>query len=577
MAIIKGSHGRPLEPIAASVQDIENPNHSFRFLTIDTTKGAPAPDPNSLQPADDTSKTIKALIALADQMFEESDTTANKSTIPPVYTYWGQFIDHDVTAGTDRSSNSGHNILTADITDNSFAPHKHKDVENGIVNVRLPLLDLDSVYGGEDGPDTLGVPEEGIYADDNIHLRVGENQLLPGFSVPPAGDNAIAGKRDLPRRQANDDEVPPERVGEARIGDGRNDENLVVAQFHTAFLHFHNKVVDSLTPTISQHELFRGLNTFGIARQIVCWTYQWLVVEDYLKTIAKEEVVDELLEKPTHFFTDRESLFMPLEYSVAGFRFGHTMVRADYDYNLNFTMRSPKIGAAGLNELFQFTFGGNLGGEFPPSAGTPRTSKLVDIWIIDWDRFTDKESTVEQQFARKIDTNLAMPLGDLRNVDPTAPDTDRIAKINRNLARRNLLRGYLLNLPTGQHVAQWLGAPVLQNVAPEDKPNVKKVLEDSGLDKRTPLWYYILREAELGKDKDGNTGNQLGEAGSRLVAGTIISMLKADPDSYLSKGWSPTHETAMKLPGDQPITKIMDFFRFAGVAPKVPVAAATGA
>ncbi len=562
MPVIKGTHSKPGSVTAATGGlgglAINNPNHSFRYLTLDLSAGAPAVDVNALLPADDPAKVIKALLALADKMFEQSDLATPKSTIPPVYTYWGQFIDHDITAGTDRDSNQKPNLLESNILDTSFAPQPHKEVELKIVNLRLPELDLDSVYGSEQGPNDAEVADEGIFAADNVHLRVGE--VSPGNAPPaPAGTT-----RDLPRRRKGEPGVADTRVGEARIGDGRNDENVIIAQFHTAFLHFHNAVVDMLqaNPQIASHSILAGLTPFEQARQIVRWTYQWLVVEDYLKTFAKPQVVDDMLNAPTSFFPQASERFMPLEYSVAGFRFGHTMVRAAYDYNMNFTMHNPQIANASLVQLFRFTHAGN----FTPgkqNPADPRTDRLPGIWVIDWERFTNKHSTVDEQFARKIDTNLALPLQALDTVDEVAAGQG-VQGIVRNLARRNLLRGYLFNLPTGQHVAQSLGVPVLANVAPTGKSELKTVLEESGFDKRTPLWYYILREAET--DSNGQ-GNRLGETGSRLVAGTIISMLKSDAGSYINKGWTPTHTAAAKLHNEQPIQTIMDLFRFAGVAP----------
>ena len=73
------------------------------------------------------------------------------STIPPVYTYWGQFIDHDITANTDRQ-----NTVT-DITVEDLKPLQPEVVVRDLRNLRRPALDLDSVYG--DGPTFEGGPE----------------------------------------------------------------------------------------------------------------------------------------------------------------------------------------------------------------------------------------------------------------------------------------------------------------------------------------------------------------------------------------------------------------------------------
>ena len=101
-----------------------------------------------------------------------------------------------------------------------------------------------------------------------------------------------------------------------------------------------------------------------------------------------------------------------------------------------------------FNLIFAFT--GN--GVHPlPVPGT--TDTLPFNWIIEWDRFVDKGSSVPDHFARKIDTRLAPPLKDMVNQGNQKED-EEIKKILKRMARRNLLRGYLFSIPTGQSVAE---------------------------------------------------------------------------------------------------------------------------
>ncbi len=554
--IIKGTHSRPgtvqaeTEDLGGLPADIDQPNHSFKYLSIDVSQ----PPSSAFLTADQPDQVRNALKALGDAMIEESDSDVGNSTIPPVYTYWGQFIDHDITAGTDRDATTGFNMLASDILDADFTPQAPAKVEAAIVNLRLPQLDLDSVYGGELGPQEFGVPAEGIYQEDNLHLNVGTNHIDDPQRTPnPHLDNGSTPMRDLPRHTEEGRQQQP------RVGDERNDENTIVAQFHTAFLRFHNNVVDFLlaNPATANHSLFQEQSTFAVARQIVRWTYQWLVVNDYLHTVAKGDVVDEILASATGFF-QHNAAFMPLEYSVAAFRFGHSMVRARYDFNMNFGRGNgdlqPLIERSPFELLFAFTGSGRFN-------NSPEKPNLPNTWIIDWERFVDKNSSFLDRFARRIDTNLAIPLQNLPLGDTmlTRPQQD----IAKHLARRNLLRGYLLSIPIGEHVAQSLGVQPLstKELVPDDKRSIAGLLQSRFFRGRTPLWYYILREAEV-----QTKGNSLGELGSRLVAGTLIGLLKADPNSYLNKGWDPSHETAMKLLDGSEIRGIMDFFRFAGVA-----------
>lgn len=124
------------------------------------------------------------------------------------------------------------------------------------------------------------------------------------------------------------------------------------------------------------------------------------------------------------------------------------------------------------------------------------------------------------QRSYKIDTRLTAPLGVL----PDHPDL-------ANLARRNLLRGLRLGLPSGQNVARAMGISPLSDA-------------DLGLGERgapdfngdAPLWFYVLREAEL------LAGAQhLGPVGGRIVAEILVGLLAGDPMSWLNvePNWQP--------------------------------------
>ncbi len=366
----------------------------------------------------------------------------------------------------------------------------------------------------------------------------------------------------------------------AFIADARNDENLIIAQFHTGVLRFHNAVVD----WVKAHEpndYYRGskkseAELFERAQQLTRWHYQWLVVNDFLKTMTTSGIADKvLLGGPKHYAPRNGEPYMPLEFSVAAYRFGHTMVRAAYDHNRNFGRPGNVISSASFDLLFAFTGNGSQRdrktGKIVLNPFLGGSKVLPFNWIIEWDRFVDKGSSVPDHFARKIDTRLAPPLGDLIN-QGNAQDLDSapdIRAILKRLARRNLLRGYHLSIPTGQSVAAAMGVPPLSenelrlgNSAP-----LNQVLEENGFLKQTPLWYYVLKEAEVRAN-----GNTLGELGSRVVCETIIGQLLNDPESYLNQqgGWNPGMGVKLPNPGGDPkdgdlIVTIRDFFRFAGL------------
>jgi len=505
-------------------------------------------------PGDPASVTA-ALKALGEAMAEPNPATGDElqatgnSAIPPVYTYWGQFIDHDITANTDRK-----NAVT-DVTREPLTPLQPADVVQNLHNLRQPALNLDSVYG--DGPFAAKDPLTPGPEYDGIALRVDEvaqtkddGSDIPGDHVPPDGDE----RHDLPRGQGS----------VAQIGDARNDENLIVAQFHVAFLRFHNAVLDWVRAN-EAGEPHQGDEQalFERVRDLVRWHYQWLVVHDFLKTVTLPGIVDKvLLGGPRHFAPRNGQTYMPLEFSVAAYRFGHSMVRGAYDYNRNFGRKEDGtpgnvIPFAPFNLIFAFT-----GSARPPFIG--QTTVLPFNWVIEWNRFVDKGDSTPDHFARKIDTQLTPPLFEMINqITPTEDGlADALKAILKRLAVRNLLRGYQLALPTGQAVAAALGVPPLseEELQRGNSDAVNAALIQGGFLLNTPLWFYVLKEAEVHAN-----GNSLGEVGSRIVVETLIGQLLADPDSFLGRGngWSPAQ--GVLLPDGEPIVTIKDLFHFAGL------------
>lgn len=561
----------------------------FRYLFKDLVT-------DSSNRLDERLDTVQRLIDLADAMVDEeraeqSDQEGHgNSDIPAGYTYWGQFIDHDLSAGTDRS----HEF---EITRPNFNPVPPSQVEDDIENMRTPYFDLDSLYGDEDG----------AFSDMNRHLYQGGARLTPkqARKRKPSGDldpikfiigeTVIAGQgvtpdeeelgnqRDLPRNAAvldgEDERVLPEQLpSQALIGDFRNDENLIVAQFHLAMLKFHNEMVDAVRedhPDIADD----NKKVFEEARRQVTWHYQWLVVNDFLGQIVSDDELQRATDSPS-IFEGEEKPFMPLEFSTAAYRFGHTMVRNLYDYNLNFGRGlSPLIERAPFDLLFAFTGRGAVENE-------RMDVQLPNNWIIQWERFFDVKGALDQnqklitdRFARGLDTNLAEALtssgmqnesfrflGDENQaqVEESGVSPTRFNQIMRHLARRNLLRGYLLSMPTGQALANAAGVDVMS--AEELKQGggaAADLLADGDFVDETPLWFYILKEAEV-KGK----ANRLGPLGSFLVARTFLGLLKSDPNSYLNAeggAWSPKDGIVDRRRPDG-FKKIMDLLRFARVA-----------
>jgi hypothetical protein len=215
---------------------------------------------------------------------------------------------------------------------------------------------------------------------------------------------------------------------------------------------------------------------------------------------------------------------------------GHSLVRPSYRANLAGDNGEP---------FFAFIFDPSQEGAADPDdlRGGSRAPRRFIGWQTFFD-FGDGEVKPNKKIDTKISTPLfTLPLGAIASHD--AP----IA-----LPQRNLLRHLTWQLPSGQRVARAIGATPL---APADLQELAPL--GVGFERSTPLWYYVLKEAEVIAD-----GLQLGPVGGRIVAEVFIGLLQTDPGSYLATNprWQPT------LPSRSGTFRTSDFLTFAGVDPR---------
>ena len=452
---------------------------------------------------EDSRAALKVLGAAMTSTFDppKDGNDPEESGIPALYTYFGQFVDHDITFDP----------MTTLI--------QHSDPD-ALTDFRTPALDLDNVYGRG--------PNDQPYMYDN-----GPKFLL--------GDALADGTPDLPRNKAN-----PRR---ALIGDPRNDENSIVSQLQCLFLRFHNRVVDDN----------KALDFAGIQR-FVRFHYQWIVLHDFLPRIVSAAVLDEL---KTHGKFDREKLkffhwknepFMPVEFSVAAYRLGHSMIRPGYRLNDDNTTLLPI-----------FPIPPNTIPEIPAGIpdGLTGFREMAANRTIDWGRFIDvdvrsygtdnpADATTKKrlQFAYRIDTSLVTPL----SVLPPAVVSDAPP----SLPQRNLIRSFELGLPSGQDVARAMGIKALQDneitigkavdapqggTDPDVRGSIASIPELKVFQGKCPLWTYILAEAFRNKtstdipvtEKKKISTPQLGPVGGRIVAEVFLGLMFGDNDSFLSQ------------------------------------------
>lgn len=389
-------------------------------------------------------------------------------TVPVGQIFFGQFVDHDIT-------------LDASTTFDSVI-----DNPGEIANVRTPTLDLDCIYG-------LG-PEAQPY----LYVQGGDFggvKLLTGADNPE--QNGI-NDHDLLR-------APNDR---AIIGDPRNDENRAISQIQLAIIRFHNHVCD----TLNNEEGLTGHDLYEKAREQTTWHYQWALVNDFLVDICGLPVVERILGCGRQFYCSGVP-FIPVEFSVAAYRFGHSMIPQN--------IRTRQDGA------FQNLFS-DLGGAFAPVTDP--------MHIIDWNQLLNTPAGGFTLRSQKLDTKLARNLIELPFVNP--PD-------ERSLATRNLLRGNAFLLPAGEKIAEDMDRPQAEIDQVLDKvADVEPRLGREGI----PLWLYLLCEAEVIGRAEVGGGTQpaeaLGPVGATIVAEVLIGLLEYDDHSYLgaNRNWRPREE-----------------------------------
>jgi len=417
---------------------------------------------------------LPAIDALA-RALAGSPASEENPDIPAGYTYLAQFVDHDITF---------------DATSQLEGPND----PGALVNLRSPRLDLDSVYGSG--------PVDQPYLYDAAGTRL----LLA--STPPGGELA---ETDLQRNGA----------GRALIGDPRNDENLVVSQLHLLFVRLHNKVVDVVA---REPGGLAGTALFEEARTRVRRHYQWLVVHDLLpKLIGRAP-------SPPRLFDASDAPFIPVEFSAAAYRCGHSMVRKLYAVN---TL------PGGTDRNVEIMPGPAHSGATEHLAGfRPLPAPLR----IDWGRFFDTDPARPAQKSMRIDEHLSQPLHRLPVAFARELPADEAPATTTSLARLNLRRGHALGLPAGADVARAAGVEPLspQQLFPAPPAGVQLAGDDvrQALLDATPLWYYLMREAAASEFE----GRCLGEVGGLIVSEVLQGLLQADPESFVHEhpAWQPT-------------------------------------
>ena len=282
--------------------------------------------------------------------------------------------------------------------------------------------------------------------------------------------------------------------GIAVIADPRNDSHMLVSQLHLAMLKAHNAFVDEARLAGAAND-----RVFEEAARQLRWHYQWIVLNEFLPAIVGQTLADQVLREGPQWFRPGPAGFIPLEFADAAYRYGHAQIRHRYQLNRQ-TDPVP---------LFPDLLG------FRP---VPREH------LVDWTLFFDSPAATSAQRSKKIDGRLVRALIQL----PVAVTGECEIEDYHSLAVRDLQRGQGVGLPSGEAVARHIG------IVPLTEEQVG--LASTGWRGETPLWYYVLREADA-----CTGGHRLGPVGGRIVTEVLVGLIDADATSYRQgdQEWRP--------------------------------------
>ena len=335
------------------------------------------------------------------------------------------------------------------------------------------------------------------------NFRTPQANLEGVYAAGPMGSPYLFQKDDPAKLLLGEGghDVPRNHEGIALVGDQRNDVHLFMSQMQVGFIKTHNRIVDRLREDgVTEAEAFED------ARRATIWHYQWVILREFLPLLIGSELVSELLDGGGKLFEPGDDPYIPFEFADAAYRYGHSQIRDTYRVNRQF-------GPVPV---------------FPDLIGFGAVP--VDH-AIDWTLQFDVPGNGEAQRSKKIDGRLPSSLISL----PQQISGEDEGSAYSSLANRDLQRGQAIGLPSGESVARELGIEPLS----EDRLG----LSITGWKHETPLWIYVLKEAEALE-----AGDRLGPVGGRIVGEVLVGIIDSDPESFRSVDptWAPT------LPAHQP-------------------------
>jgi hypothetical protein len=339
----------------------------------------------------------------------------------------------------------------------------------------------------------------GHRADPNQirNFRTPRANLEGVYGAGPVGSPYLYDSSDPAKLLLGPDghDVPRNQQAIALVGDPRNDVHLFMNQLQVGFIKLHNHLVDRMREDGVQED-----DLFEEARRSATWHYQWVILREFLPTLIGPEFTDRLLDVGVDLYRPGDDPYIPFEFADAAFRYGHSQIRQRYQVN-------EALGPCPV---------------FPDLIGF---CVVPEERTVDWSLLFDVPGRPAAQRAKRIDGRLPESLIALPQAISGVEARDAYA----SLANRDLQRGQAIGLPSGETVARALG------VEPLTADQIG--LASNGWTVETPLWIYVLKEADALHD-----GNRLGPVGGRIVGEVLVGIIDADPESFRSvdRSWSPT-------------------------------------
>ena len=518
--------------------------------------------------------------------FVDDNTNADPAQQPAGYTFFGQFIDHDVTRTQTALSAlnelnqraQGDANIRAKLAAAGITPDQLKQaIENAAastsaLSVNTGKLDLDSLYGVTDFAALSGISAPWFEQSNGVYT----GRFAQRHVQAPASFGAAIDGFDYQRTPDGTAEVP----------DPRNSENKLISQIQNLFELAHNNCVDLALGPVSAPTQQQIGTAFDACHKKVVWTYETIVATDFLPRFSSEATLDRVAAGALHAYQRGTSptsqlpsrnavktflyscqsgvgedavILIPHEFTVAAFRLGHTLVRDSYvlhdpvlDANGSLLTGQPRPIFASTND--------------PETVGLVGDNPVQPGDVIEWSHFYDvygvdlKDESAQP--GRPVDTLISDKLFNLPIAAlPPGPDANgKDTSTERNLPRRNLMRASeptavitgSVGLATGEEMEVYAQQriPGLHDATNEVRKVLADRLQSAGFDpnllaRRTPLWLFLLAEAE-----STQASQRLGELGSHIIDEFLLGSLHCDQGSVLYaaatdlQGWGPTETIA---------------------------------